>query len=116
MQKMWAKEQEQYQRKTRLSDGLGEVQGSTKLDREVILEKWATAKMTTEVRKKKYTDIAKTELYGNQDQDMETESNTTSAETLDASVPSNITPQIQSEDTAFERDLQLAKLLSIVEQ
>jgi len=124
MQKSWAKEQEQYQRKTRLSDGLGDVQGSTKLERDAILEKFKTAKMTTKVRQKEYKDIAEKEMYGNH-QDVNADTDTTDGETSQAStsalsdmtIPTSPSEQsFKDEDAAFERDLQLAKQLSIAEQ
>jgi sterol 3beta-glucosyltransferase len=118
VQKMWAKEQGQYQRKMRLSDGLGDVQGSTSLEREAILEKFKTAKMTTKVRQKKYKDAAEKEMYG--DQGVKTDRDTIDAATPQASAPLTQTSPseqlIEDEDAAFERDLQLAKQLSIAEQ
>lgn len=123
MQKMWAKEQEQYQRKTRLSDGISDVQSNTKLDQDTILKKWTAAKLTTDVRKKKYRDIAEKEMYGCQD--IETGRDTADSEALQAStssVSSDMATQtsileqsIEDEDTAFQRDLELAKQLSIAE-
>jgi len=126
MQKMWAKEQEQHQRETRLSDGVGEVQSSTKLDRDAILKKFETAKVTTKVRQEKYKDIAEKEMYGSKDQDGKTDRDTIGTETSQASTssaPSDTTaltsPPAQSmedEDALFERDILLAKELSIAEQ
>jgi len=126
MQKMWAKEQEQYQHKTRLSDGVGDVQSSTKLDREAILKKFETAKVTTKVRQEKYKDIAEREMYGDKDQGVKTDRDTIGTETSQASMssaPSDKTAltsplaqSIEDEDAVFERDLQLAKQLSIAEQ
>ena len=125
MQKMWAMEQEQYQRKTRLSDGLGDFRGSTGLERDAILERFRTAKITTNARQKKYKDIAEKEMYGNH-QDVKADRDITDVETSQASTssaPPDTTTQtsppeqsIENEDAAFERDLELAKQLSIAEQ
>lgn len=124
MQKMWAKEQEQYQRKTRLSDGAVEVHSSTNLEREEILENFKTVKLTTKTRQKKYKDVAEKEMFGNQHNDLETDryTETDTAQVSSSALSGRIartspSPRlVENDDAAFERDLDLAKQLSIAEQ
>jgi sterol 3beta-glucosyltransferase len=127
MQKMWAKEQEQYQHRTRLSDGVAEVQRSTTLDQEAIMEKFKTVKLTTDVRQKKYKDVGEKEMYRDRGQDStetdrdrtytKTSRMSTLSEPSDTGVQNALPDQtMEDEDPAFERDLELAKQLSIAEQ
>jgi len=99
MQKTWAKEQEQHQRNVRLSDGAFEVKCSNALDRNAILEKFETAKMTTNVRQKTYKGLAEKEMYG--------------SHVVNMTALGEQTTDSEYEDAIFERDLHLAKQLSI---
>lgn len=127
LQKSWAQEQEQYQRQTRIADGVGAVQGGSRLDRDGIVEKFRQAKATTNDRQKAYKDIAEKEMYGNDQQHSTSTlrtyaSSTSSRASISSatSVRSEIAAQAstasQDEDASFERDLEFAKQLSLAEQ
>lgn len=122
MQKLWAKEQEQYQRKTRISDGAKDVNASTRLDREAILEMFKAAKLTTKDRQMNYKNMAEKEMYGDQSRnqtetDMDVPHASTSAASMRAATQTPLTLQsINGEDAAFQRDLELATQISLAEQ
>jgi len=125
MQKLWAKEQEQYHRKTRVSDGVSDVKGSTRIDRETILEKFQAAKSTTKDRQMKYKDVAEKEMYGDQNRDqtktdVDASHACTSTSSMETTTPTPLTSlseqSTEGEDAAFERDLNLAKQISLAEQ
>lgn len=158
MQKSWAREQEQFQRTTRISDGVGAVKGGTKLDQNEILTRFKNAQPTTKDRKKKYKDMAEKEMDTDDKPRLpertytgSTYTGSTSSPTPDVKPPlpprtprtyndstappsytdskasmspsfsgSDTTAQTsaasQDDDAAFERDLELAKQLSLAEQ
>jgi sterol 3beta-glucosyltransferase len=119
MQKLWAQEQEQYQRKIRVSDGVRDVNSSTRLDREAILEKFKAAKLTTKDRQTSYKNMAEKEMYGDQSQDQtETDMDASHASTSTASMGTIAQTPLpkQGEDAAFQRDLELATQISLAEQ
>lgn len=121
MQKLWAKEQEQYQRKTRVFDGVKDVNSSTRLDQEAILENFKAAKLTTQDRQASYKNMAEIEMYGDQSQDRtETGMDASHASTSATSMGTAPTPlpkqPIDDEEAAFQRDLDLATQISLAEQ
>jgi hypothetical protein len=63
MQKKWAKNQEQSQRTTRISDGVEEFKNSTMEDKERIMAMWVAMKKTKKQRRKKYREEAEKVMY-----------------------------------------------------
>lgn len=133
MQKTWAKTQEQSQRATRISDGVEDVKNSTKGDREKIMAKWKELSKTTRQRQKKCKEEAEKVLYDEETADVgrkhaakEASSSTKSdrpglppPSLGTSSNPKNLETQqtaVVGDDAAFERDLEMAKQLSLAEQ
>ena len=126
MQKSWAREQEQYNRKTRMFEGVTAVQGGSKLDHDEIIERFRNAKPATKDRKKKYKDMAEKEMYTDAKPRLPDRTYTSSISSR-ASTSSPSTPRSEpaaqisiasqdEDDAAFERDLEMAKQLSLAEQ
>jgi sterol 3beta-glucosyltransferase len=127
LQKTWAKNQEQSQRVTRISDGVEDVKNSTKVDRERILERWTELKKTTKKRQKECKEEAEKVMYDGRPADVGRKQDTTVASSS-TDVPSatkfSSTQESRAsqaaagdeDDVLFERDLDIAKQLSFAEQ
>lgn len=131
MQKQWAREQTQFQRQTRLSDGAREVHQTGKVNHQGIVKKFQDLQLTTKERQTKYKDLAEREMYG--DEDTSTAGSSTAAatdgttsQTAASPVASSVSPDSpatepptahneEEEEAAFQRDLELAKRLSEAE-
>jgi sterol 3beta-glucosyltransferase len=142
VQKTWAKDQEQAQRSTRISDGVEDVKGSTKEERKMIMERWVELKKTTRQRQKKYREEAEKVL--NEEKAADSENNhavkasslsstgncadvsPASLVNVSATTGGQASQQTAEErpiitgaddtDAAFDRDLEMAKMLSLAEQ
>lgn len=139
------RKQEQQQRSTRVSDGVEAVKNSNHAQRADILQKFKDAKSGAKDRKQKYKVIAEEAMYGEQSStDIKTptsgDTSPISSESELAHVgpspppklpsrksllrrhPSYSSPQSSStqdmtdEDATFERDLEMAKQISLAEQ
>jgi hypothetical protein len=122
-----AQKQEQQQRGVRISDGVEAVRESTQAQRTDIVQKFRQMKEGTKERQKKYKDMAEKEMYHQDEGAAESgESATFSGPSASApptpqqstSAPTPAVPHQteEEEDAAFERDLEMAKQLSLAEQ
>ncbi|KAJ7272823.1 UDP-Glycosyltransferase/glycogen phosphorylase [Mycena rebaudengoi] len=127
VQSPMAQKQEQQQRGVRISDGVEAVRESTQAQRTDIVQKFRQMKEGTKERQKKYKDMAEKEMYHQDEGAAESgESATISGPSASApptpqqstSAPTPAVPHQteEEEDAAFERNLEMAKQLSLAEQ
>ncbi|KAJ6546815.1 glycosyltransferase family 1 protein [Mycena capillaripes] len=122
VQSPMAQKQEQQQREVRISDGVEAVRKSTPTQRSEMVQKFKQLKAGTKERQQKYKEIAEAEMYEEQGSREEGTSAPTSPQTPSDSTqqPTSTPPTRQQtedeEDAAFERDLEMAKQLSLAEQ
>lgn len=144
MQSPIGRRQEQQERITRISDGIEAVRNSTESQRSGIIRKFNSAKPGTKERQRKYKDLAeKVMLEGaetdrkdsdrSKDGGASPSSSKSSPTSPSKSPPPPLTPRRlpppfprsgsqrsgrgePDEDAEFERDLELAKQLSLAEQ
>ncbi|KAJ7118977.1 glycosyltransferase family 1 protein [Mycena epipterygia] len=115
-----AKKQEQRQREVRIGDGVEAVQKSTQTQRSEMVQKFKQLKAGTKERQKKYKDIAEAEMYEEQTSSGDGDSvpNSPQGTSVQQSPPTPPARQQteDEEDAAFERELEMAKQLSLAEQ
>lgn len=139
MQSPIGRRQEQQERITRISDGIEAVRNSTESQRSGIIKKFNSAKPGTKERQRKYKDLAeKVMLEGaetdrkdsdrSKDGGASPSSSKSSPTSPSKSPPPPLPPPFPrsgsqksgrgepDEDAEFERDLELAKQLSLAEQ
>lgn len=119
------------QTETRRIEGREAVQASSKVEREAVIAKFKSLQATTRERQKKLSKLAEAALLEDQDVETSTEDNTEAHEAhgasdTDAESPESVmqssksTPQgnthADDSDAQFERDLEIAKQLSLAEQ
>ncbi|KAJ7582522.1 glycosyltransferase family 1 protein [Mycena floridula] len=92
------------EQKTRMSDGEEAFRGSSRMERAEVLEKFDALKARAPERQRAYRELAEKVLYGE----------ATQIEDRDAASTSRLGEE--SEDAIFERDLEKAKQLSLVDQ
>ncbi|KII89415.1 glycosyltransferase family 1 protein [Plicaturopsis crispa FD-325 SS-3] len=130
-QKTWARAQEQTQRTTRISDGIAAVKGSSQAERNAVLSGFKKAKETTRQRQKACRDKAQEVMYGDEASKSKAPAPTVASSSSSStkyspshssiaksppSEPSKSPPEEGEDDAAFERDLEMAKQLSLAEQ
>ena len=129
MERQWAREQAQFQRQTRLSDGAREVYQTGVANHQEIIKKFQDLKSTIKERQFKYKNLAEREIYGDEDTPTFTQSSTTTIATTsqtavspvasstsrDPSVAELLTSHNEEEEARFRRDLEFAKRLSEAE-
>lgn len=127
MERQWAREQAQFQRQTRLSDGAREVYQTGVANHQEIIKKFQDLKSTIKERQFKYKNLAEREIYGNEDTPTFAQSSTaTTSQTAVSPVASSASrdPSVaelptshneEEEEARFRRDLEFAKRLSEAE-
>jgi len=126
VQSSMGQRQEQQLRNTRISEGVEVVKNSTAAQRAEILVKFMGAKVGTKDRKRKYTELAEKVMFedkavsgGDTDTvgvDSPMEATPPSGSGLSSPPVASQSQTEAEEDAAFERDLELAKQLSLAEQ
>lgn len=133
-----ARKQEQHQRSTRIEDGKLAVERSTHEERSIILKRFEASKAEAPARKKAWKERAETALKedapqsetadsasgpSNPTSDKSSVSATsprsevsTTIDTRSNTLPPTPAPPAADDDAAFERDLEMAKQLSLAEQ
>ena len=114
MEKRWAREQAQFQRQTRLSDGAREVHQTGKANHQEIVKKFQDLNSTIKQRQIKYKDLAEREIYGDEDTPIAQSSTATTSQTT-VSPAAELPASPNEEEAVFQRDLELAKRLSEAE-
>ena len=129
-QKTWARKQESQQRSTRITDGVEDVRRSSLEEQGRVVAKFKA--MTTpgilKQRRKGFTDAARTAMEESRFQTYDdTTASSFTATPFPRTVSSDVQdvfehlnhpalPQDDNEDETFQRDLELAKQLSLAEQ
>jgi sterol 3beta-glucosyltransferase len=131
MQCAWDLMEDQQLRATRVSDGLEEVRKSALEEREAVLDKLGVMKMDTEKRHEQWKAQVENAMLESEDQNSPPEGSSSSQAPRTRSVPP-ATPQslpsqdssnphtplpprgkVDDEEAAFEKDIELAKQLSL---
>jgi sterol 3beta-glucosyltransferase len=118
LQKNWATELKQSGRSTRIRDGEEDVKNSSKEQRHQILDAFEAVKKTVGERKKKYKEEAETVMYGMTDREAEAVSSGSSRPEMppaSSNVTREQTAPAEDDGHSFERDLEMAKRLSLRE-
>ena len=130
MERQWAREQAQFQRQTRLSDGAREVYQTGVANRQEIIKKFQDLKSAIKERQFKYKNLAEREIYGDEDTPTFAQSSTTTIATTSQTAMSLVAssasrdPSVaelptshneEEEEAGFRRDLEFAKRLSEAE-
>ncbi|KAJ7684426.1 glycosyltransferase family 1 protein [Mycena polygramma] len=121
VQSPMAKKQEQKQREVRISDGVEAVRKSTQAQRSEMVQKFKSLKAGTKERQKKYREMAEAEMYEEQGSKEDApKSPETPGPSVSTPQPAPTPPTRQQreedEDAVFERELEMAKELSLAEQ
>ncbi|KAJ7932676.1 glycosyltransferase family 1 protein [Mycena leptocephala] len=115
VQSPMAQKQEQQQREVRISDGIEVVRKSTQTQRSEVVQKFNQLKAGTKERQKKYREMAEAEMYEEQGSREEGNLRRNSTQQHTPTPPTRQQTE-DEEDAAFERELEMAKQLSLAEQ